>query len=416
MTALTQFKAQPATWQPRRLLDAPHRLGFALGAAAMALLALWWLAVQAAVALGGASGLAWALPAALAHGLLFTFGFMPAFMAGFLFTAGPRWLERPAVQARSLLGPLQQWAAGVALLLAGAHTHPWPAALGLAALAAAWLRLMLGFAAMLGASRVADRLHARCILAAGSLGVAALLLACAALLVGDMHWLDVAVRVGLWGFVAPVFAAASHRMIPFFAAAGLARLEAWQPNAMLLPMLGGLALGGLADVGALPPGLAAPPLALASAVLLFVALRRAWLHRTAGPSQRLSSMLQGGFAWLGLALGLQAASLARQAGGEAGFGAAPLHVLTLGWMGSTLLATATRVAAGHGGRPLAVDGAGWALYRLLQLAVLLRLAAGLGLAHAGLVLAAAAWAVVATGWAGRLLGWLGRPRADGRAG
>ncbi|HEV6965195.1 NnrS family protein, partial [Roseateles sp.] len=71
---------------------------------------------------------------------------------------------------------------------------------------------------------------------------------------------------------------------------------------------------------------------------------------------------------------------------------------------------------GHGGRPLAVDGAGWALYRLLQLAVLLRLAAGLGLAHAGLVLAAAAWAVVATGWAGRLLGWLGRPRADGRAG
>lgn len=409
-------EARPAAWQAGRLLGAPHRLGFAVGAAAMALLALWWLAVLAASAPGLAGAVGWAVPPALAHGLLFTFGFMPPFMAGFLFTAGPRWLERPAVEARSLLGPLLKLGAGLLALLAGVHAHRLLAALGVAALAAGWLRLTLRFGGMLGASRAADRLHARCILVASGVGVTALLLACAALLLGDLGWVDVAVRLGLWGFVAPVFATASHRMVPFFGAAGLERLEAWRPNAMLLPMLGGLALGGLADVGALPPVLAAPPLALASAALGFVALRHALRHRAAGPSQRLSAMLHGGFAWLGLALALQAASLAWLAGGGIGLGAAPLHVLTLGWMGSTLLATATRVAAGHSGRPLAVDGRGWALYRLLQAAVLLRLAAGLGLGRAGLVLAAAAWAAVALGWVGRLLGWLGRPRADGRAG
>jgi uncharacterized protein involved in response to NO len=90
----------------------------------------------------------------------------------------------------------------------------------------------------------------------------------------------------------------------------------------------------------------------------------------------------------------------------------------MGYLGATLLAMATRVAAGHSGRPLAADDIAWALYWLLQAAVLLRLLAALIPQAPGevLVLAVLAWAAACTGWAWRYGGWLGRPRADGRAG
>ena len=66
--------APPAPWQARRLLSAPHRLGFATGAALMSALALWWLLAMAAPRLG--IELRWALPPTQAHGLLFTLGFI----------------------------------------------------------------------------------------------------------------------------------------------------------------------------------------------------------------------------------------------------------------------------------------------------------------------------------------------------
>lgn len=404
---------KPARWRLGRLLSAPHRLGFACGAAAMSGLALWWLVMLAAPRLGVEP--AWALPPTLAHGLLFTFGFMPTFMSGFLFTAGPRWLARPEVQARKLLAPLLQLAVGMLAVLAGAHAGVLLAACGMATIACGWLRLSLRFAALLRASRVADKLHARWVLAACSVGVAAMLLACWALLQGDTAMLRVATQLGLWSFVGPVYAVVSHRMLPFFSAAALPRLEAWRPNALLLPMLAGLALAGLAELAWLPPWLLAPPLAVAALVLLAVALRWGLLRSLRGESLRLLAMLHGGFVWLGLALALQTASLALQAAGRGGLGAAPLHALTLGWLGCTLIAMTTRVTAGHSGRPLAVDGAGWAAYRLLQIGVLLRVGAGLGLGLA-LLPAAAIWAAVTAGWTWRYGSWLGRPRADGRPG
>lgn len=391
--------AAPAgDWRPQRLLGAPHRLGFAAGTAAMAVLALWWLAVLGAASLGVAAP--WAVPPPLAHGLLFTFGFMPAFMAGFLFTAGPRWLDRPAVPARALLAPLLQLGVGVLVALAGVHASAVLAAFGMAMLATGWLRLTLRAAALLHASRVPDLQHARCIVAACAVGVAAMGLSCAALWHDDMALLRSAVRLGLWGFVAPVFAVASHRMLPFVGPA-------------VLPLTGGLVLAGVAETGLLPTWLLAPLLGLASLALLARTLAWGLRHGLAGASRRLLALLHGGFVWLGLALGLQAGSLALLAAGRPGLGTAPLHALTLGWLGSTLIAMVTRVAAGHSGRPLAIDRLGWALAQLLQLGALLRVAAALGW---GLTLlpAAALWAAVAAGWGWRQWAWLGRPRMDGR--
>ncbi len=406
----------PQPWQPQRLLSAPHRLGFAVGAGLMSAMAIWWLVALAAPRVGLA--LPWAVAPTLAHGLLFTLGFMPAFMVGFLFTAGPRWLGLPPVEARTLLAPLLQFSAGWLLVMVGAHAGGKVAALGVALAAAGWLRLTLRFGLLVRASTAPDRLHAKGVLMACAVGVAALLLACWALLRNEPLLLRAATQLGLWGFVAPVYAIVSHRMIPFFSAAALPRLEAWKPNALLLPMLGGLLLGGVAETGWIAsPGsawLLAPPLALASFALLALAVRWGLVRSLQGESLRLLAMLHGGFVWLGLALGLQAVSLMLQATGQGGLGAAPLHALTLGYLGCTLIAMITRVAAGHSGRPLAVDRAAWVIYGVLQLGVLLRLGASLGLDS--LIPAAAIWVAVTVFWTWRYGGWLGRPRIDGRPG
>jgi uncharacterized protein involved in response to NO len=131
-------------------------------------------------------------------------------------------------------------------------------------------------------------------------------------------------------------------------------------------------------------------------------------------------MLHGGFAWLGVALALQALShgLAAWQGGAPALGLAPLHALTIGYLGATLVAMITRVAAGHSGRPVAADAIVWRLYLALQAAAVLRVAAAVWVGlPAGLIpVAAALWAVACGGWAWRYGSWLGRPRADGRPG
>lgn len=412
---LLAVRSLPEPWRLCRLLSAPHRLGFAVGAAAMCLFALWWLAVLLASSAGFSPS--WAVLPALAHGLVFTLGFMPAFMAGFLFTAGPRWLGVPAVNASTLLTPLLQLGVGWLIVLIGVHAGTFLAAFGLATAACGWLRLSLRFASLLRASRASDSRHACWVLAGCIVGVAAMLLCCWAMLQDDVPLLRGAIQLGLWGFIGPVYAVVSHRMIPFLSAAALTRVDAFHPDALLLLMLGGLGLAGVAEMAWLPPWLLAPPLVIVSLLLLTVALRW-WLARSfKGESARLLAMLHGGFVWFGLAIALQAVSMLLQASGRSGLGAAALHALTLGWLGCTLLAMITRVAAGHSGRPLAVDGVGWCVYRLLQVGVLVRVAAALGWGTlAGLPFAAAIWAAVSATWAWRCGGWLGRPRVDGRPG
>jgi uncharacterized protein involved in response to NO len=84
----------------RWLTVAPHRLFFAAGCAALIAVSLWWLAQLAARSLG--LPLPAAVPPSWVHGWSMLNGFLPLFMFGFLFTAGPRWLNVPAPEARSL--------------------------------------------------------------------------------------------------------------------------------------------------------------------------------------------------------------------------------------------------------------------------------------------------------------------------
>ena len=132
-------------WRWRRLLDAPHRLAFFAGALVLAAASLWWLGVVLARSAGLA--LPWQVPPGTAHALLMGYGFMPLFFAGFLFTAGPKWLMQPPVAAAALRAPLVASLAGWALFRLMSHPLWKLIALSLASMvfaAIGWVYLIAG--------------------------------------------------------------------------------------------------------------------------------------------------------------------------------------------------------------------------------------------------------------------------------
>src|SRR5690242_2959716 len=146
------------SWQPSWLLAAPHRLCFFVAASLLAATALWWLAALLARAAG--TGWPWAVAPAVAHSLLMGFAFMPLFFAGFLFTAGPKWLMRPSVDARVLLAPVGAYALGWGMFGIGVHFAEPLAAGGVALAAFAWSVMTWRFIGLLRASTVDDLRHA----------------------------------------------------------------------------------------------------------------------------------------------------------------------------------------------------------------------------------------------------------------
>ena len=110
-------------WRLRHLLLAPHRLGFFLAMVLLWSASLWWALVQMD-RVTGAFGLAYVVSPSLVHGAVMTFGFIPLFFSGFLFTAGPKWLGVAPPTAAQLLPPLLLQAGGWLLWLAGVHVHP----------------------------------------------------------------------------------------------------------------------------------------------------------------------------------------------------------------------------------------------------------------------------------------------------
>ena len=415
-------------WRLRWLFAAPHRLAFAAAALVLAASAAWWALAMLARWAGWAWP--WNLAPAHAHGLVMGFGFTPLFFAGFLFTAGPKWLGMPPVAASALWGPVRAMLAGWGVFLLGVHAPtpgvaPLLGALGLAAVAGGWSALVWRFARLVRVSPVADRVHATCIAAAAALGALLLAAAAGAMLTGRVAMLRPLVLVGLWGFVGVVYVTVAHRMIPFFTAAALPALDAWRPQWLLVVFVASMvaqAVFAALEALAWPlPAWAWGAMAVLEAplALLLFALAVRW-GLVQGLRHRLLAMLHLGFVWLGIAFALSALSHALLAatGGSLSLGLAPLHAYTMGFLGSILVAMVTRVSCGHSGRVLAADDLVWGAFLVLQAAVVLRVAGALWPAAAAPLTAAAAlvWALVMVGWALRYGRWYGQPRVDGRPG
>ena len=419
----TALPASHVRWQFSTLLQAPHRLAFAAGASILATSSLWWASLLSLSAM--AIPVHWAVPRPVAHSALMAFGYMPLFFVGFLFTAGPKWLGQPAIDARMLLRPVTTYTIAWIGYIAAVHVDAVAAAVCVALAAVAWTSVVFAFAQMVHRSQVVDRSHAKLVLAGISAGALALWCISLALIFDAFTAARIAVLIGIWGCMAIVYVAVTHRMIPFFTANVVPMLNAWRPMWLLGVFVGTLALElafAILDLTVWPLGAVVRfvqmSLELAAAALLLTMAMRWGLMQSL--RIRLLAMLHVGFVWLGLAVLLQAVShgLMFATGDVMSLGLAPTHALTMGFMGATLFAMATRVSAGHSGRHLVADDFVWKLFWTQQVATLLRIVAAVWLGSPQWLtpLAASIWALASVSWAVRYGLWYGRPREDGKAG
>jgi uncharacterized protein involved in response to NO len=412
--------AAPPRWHWRHLLIAPHRLGFFLAMWVLGASASWWAAVQLD-RIGFGPGLHYVVSPSLVHAALMTFGFMPLFFSGFLFTAGPKWLGVRGPSPSAIAPALLAQCAGWLLWLAGSHLHAALATAGLAAVMIGLALVTARFLRLVIASSEADRVHAKAVAAAFVAGCVSLAGLAGSLLAGSGALARLFVMTGLWAFVAVVFVTVAHRMIPFFTSSAVPLAGAWRSFGILWLMVGVAVFEALAAwIDALAGGDAAWQLARglielgAGGVLTWLAV--AW-GLVQSLKIRLIAMLHLGFLWLGLALALGGASqLLEWATATSFLPLASLHALAMGCLGSLMLAMVTRVTIGHSGRrlPTVADDLVWGIFLLLQCATLLRIAAAVPEWPGQTLLTAAAllWAVLMLTWGGRYAAWYGRPSTE----
>jgi len=388
----------------------PHRPLFAAAAALWLASALWW-AARLLAWLSPAGGL---LPAPVLHGLLMSLGFMPLFIAGFACTSLPRWLDQGPVNGTRLRLPAATALLGWLVLLL-AEARGWRGAAGAFAALPGLMLLGLALGLLHRCARPGARrsVHAWGIAAGLAwLGLCQLL---AALALGfeQPALLQMAQRLGLWLGLGSVFMLAVQRLTPFVHEQG--RRAPGLLGGLLLSLL----LRAGLDLAELHAWTVPAPLQLLAATLLAGLALCVWRDAqrpelAAARRTPLVAQLHAGYLWLGLSLALEASAQLAAALGRADLqrplAMAALHALSLGFMGTTLLAMASRVTAVQQGRSVAVDRGLWLMQGLLQLLSLARLAAALAPAWelAGLLLSAAAlaFAVLALAWALRYGPWL----------
>ena len=416
-------------WRWRYVMLAPHRLGFLLAMVVLVASGMWWALVQVDRSTQWL-GLPAALSPTLVHSAVMAFGFIPLFFSGFLFTAGPKWLDVEPLPVEALRYPLLSQAAGWLVWLAGAHLHAGVAlaGLGLACAGLVWMTAL--FWGRVRLSQAQDQVHARVIAGACWLGSASVAGLWLSLVFGELALARAWVFTGLWGFVVVVYVTVAHRMIPFFTSSAMPMVQAWRPFWVLWLMLAAALLQVLAawlEWAGVTASAAGPAWGLVHGTLqLVVGGILVWLACVWGLVQslknKLLAMLHIGFLWLGVAFLLGGVSQWLAWGlGFGGLGLGALHALTMGCLASLMLAMVTRVSCGHSGRALVADRVAWSLFWLLQAATVLRIAAAVpgvpGVVLLWLLpLSAVLWAGTMGAWGLRLGGWYGRLRADGRPG
>ena len=410
------------SWSAQRLLSSPHRLCFFWTGVQWAVSAGWWAAELLAGPRAGDSQ--HLVPLVAWHGLWFSLGAMPLFVAGFVFTAGPRWLHTTPIGTRQLCVGVGLFSAGwlLALPLTGVDARAVAAMLLAAAIGQSLLveRVL----ALLRTGRSGERVHVALITIAMAAMALTLLAAALALATGCVEWLQPLAQAGLWCGPVLVFVAASHRMLPFLGDGLWPALDRGWPHWPLWLLV---SLVPVQAVGALLPSMAPLPpwprfVGFGHLVVVCVASAGLTLRWVGHPAMRtpMLRMLFGAALWWLLALLLLTAAALPALSDESArrLGLAGLHALGMGYLGGTLLTMATRVSAAHQGIARAIDGVARLLYMVLQTAVLARLCALLWpqAASVWLPAAAVAWSFVTAFWLLRHGRWLGQPpRARSRS-
>lgn len=368
--ATTTIQDRAATTQRPEgvaLFSAGFRPFFLLAAAWSAFALPLWLCVYT-----GEIVLPSALPPTLWHVHEMVFGFASATIAGFLLTAIPNWTGRLPLAG----GPLAMLAA---LWLAGRFAIMFSGTIGPLAAAIIDLSFPAVFIGVIARELIAGRNWRNL-----PMLVALALLLCGSALVhleatGMAGTAPLGNRLGL-GTILMLIALVGGRIVPSFTRNWLAKVR---PGGSLPAPAGRLdmaallfTLAGLAAWVAAPDSAAAPWLELTAGLAVAVRLSR-WCGLSTF-SEPLVFILHLGYGWLALGLLLL---------GFNGIHAvlpvtAALHALTVGAVGTMTLAVMTRATLGHSGRALVARQGTQAIYVLITLAAVARLAAPLAGAHA----------------------------------
>ncbi|MBL8545948.1 MAG: NnrS family protein [Hyphomonadaceae bacterium] len=315
------------------------------------------------------------------------FGYLAAVIAGFLLTAVPNWTGRLPVAGAPLAALFSLWCAGRLVMLLGAGT------LLAAVIDTAFLFALAG-------------IIAREVIAAGNkrnLAVCALVLILAgANVLTHLRSLDPALgllgeRLAL-GVIAMLVALIGGRITPSFTRNWMAKQKlAPEPASPgLFDIVALIATAAALGAWVIAPNSPAAGAALVVAGVLTLARLSRWKGwRTA--AEPLVIILHTGYLWLGVAfLLLGGSALAPQwIAGVAG-----IHALTAGAFGVMTLAVMTRASRGHTGQSLSAGAGTQAIYVLVNLGALLRVASPF-FADAYLVLiiaSAIAWSAAFAGF------------------
>jgi uncharacterized protein involved in response to NO len=306
------------------------------------------------------SGLIVMTPLWHAHEMLFGFGM--ATVAGFSLTAVANWTGRQAIQGAPLAWLLAFWLAGRIAMVLAAHL-PAGLVIALDMLFPVFLCYLLGREIIAGKSR-------------RNYPLIAIMVAVALLNVlyhlGATQWLPGADRLSIYLTIHTILLLVviiAGRIVPTFTAnwlrkEGQERLpvnsDVVNQSALLLTIVVGLAASFVP----------AHPLTgvLAFAAALVHGFRLSRWRAFATTSNPLLFVLHVAYLWLPIGYALLACAVF----GWLFTSTAALHALTMGGVGSMVLAVTTRVALGHTGRPLQAARLTVLAYWIFMLAVIVR--------------------------------------------
>jgi uncharacterized protein involved in response to NO len=315
------------------------------------------------------------------------YGFLPAVITGFLFTAIPNWTGRLPLRGRPLMLLVALWIAGRVFVTFSAQTG--------------WLAAMLvdcSFLLLIAAAAAREIIAGRKWNNLSIVGLMLVLLSGDALFHLEAHFkgaAEVSIRVGI-AVVVLLISLIGGRIIPSFTRNWLVREN---PGRLPAPFAGFDLLTVAVGAGALVFWVLWPTdtqtgYALALAGLMHLVRLGRWAgDRTA--RERLLLILHIGYAFVPLGFLLNACNA---------FGIVPtgagVHAWMAGAAGVMTLAVMSRASLGHTGQQLTASVATQAIYASIIVAASARICAVLEPVHSALLLHVAAF-----GWAAAFLGF-----------
>jgi uncharacterized protein involved in response to NO len=316
------------------------------------------------------------------------FGYLPAVITGFLFTAIPNWTGRLPIRGRPLMGLVAVWLAGRLCVTLSAHTG--------------WLAAMLvdaSFLLLVAAAASREILAGRNWRNMKVVILLLLLLAANTAFHLEAHLegaADVSIRLGI-AVVVLLITLIGGRIVPSFTRNWLVREN---PGRLPAPFgrfdIAAIAVGALALLSWIvsPAGIVTAGIMVMAGLLHLVRLAR-WAGDRTG-RERLLLILHIGYAFVPVGFLLNAAAALGQIPTSAG-----VHAWMAGAAGVMTLAVMSRATLGHTGQQLTASLATQAIYAAVIVAAISRICAvlepanSMGLLH----VAAFSWAAAFIGFA-----------------